>query len=272
MAETTTIRYPDFIEDAMKNVISETNRLYGQGAPSFYGGDTVADFDPYQTQGQEALYGQLTGTAPGGYRDSIQQATAANNRLLDPNMLWNPQNIPGYAGVRQGITNDVTQAMSENWMPSVRMAAIMNGDLGGSRSQIGEALAAQRGTQELTQGLAGLDMNVFNAMLAAQQGAIGRAPQMAQLALQPDQGLMELGGIRQNQAQSEITGARERHDFDQQKPWWLLDQLRTSAGGVNAGQSSSTSGGGPGTLETIGGAVGIGAGLYDLYDKIFGKP
>ncbi len=269
MAEVTTVRYPDFIENAMKNVISETDKLYGQGGPTFYPGDTVADFSPWQQQGQQQLYDQLTGTQPGGYNDSIQKATAANNMLLDPNMLWNPQNIPGYAGVRQGIINDTTRAMNENWMPSVRMDAIANGSFGGSRGQIGEALAAARGTEALTTGLAGLDMSVFNAMLAANQGAIGRAPQMAELALQPNRGLMELGGIQQNQAQSEITGARERHDFEQNAPWWLLDQLRTSAGGVNAGQSSSTSGGGAGTLQNVGSVVGIGAALTDLYKKWF---
>lgn len=265
---TTTANFPPWLEEMMRRVATETNRLYDAGAPQFYPGDTVADFTPDQIAGQNRLRQQLTGYQdPDSVSNTLLRANAANNTYLDPEQVWNLSAVPGYQAVREGIVQDAGRNLAENYMPSVRSAAIANGNFGGSRAQIGEALAAARSTDELTQNLGNLDMNTFQTLLQANQNAINRAPSLAGATLAPAQGLVDLGQTIQNQNQSEITGARERFDYTQNQPWWLLDQLRTSAGGgQSTGSTQRTTGTGPNAWQTIGGLLALGTGVQDFLD------
>lgn len=263
---TTTSQYPPWLEQLMTKVASETGRLYDAGAaPEFFPGQTVAPFNPDQIAGQGAVRDALTATGPNSVTGQLNQAAATNASFLNPNGIWNVQSIPGYNAIRQGIVTDAGRNLSENYMPSVRSAALGSGTFGGSRGQIGEALAAARSTDELTKGLGNLDYQTFNTLLNAQQQAIGRAPDLANAQLIPGQALQNLGLTQQNQAQTGITADRERFDFNQNRPWWLLDQLRASAGGQPSSTTSSTSGGGPGTWETIGGLLAALPGLVSIF-------
>jgi hypothetical protein len=96
---------------------------------------------------------------------------------------------------------------------------------------------------------------MFNTLLQAQQNAIIRAPGLATAQLMPGQALQDLGQTIQNQNQTQITGDREKWEYDQAKPWWLLDQLRTSAGMARGGQTTQTKmkESDPNIWQTIGG-------------------
>lgn len=257
---TTNPTYPDYIRQMMERVATDSNQLYDTGGQQFFRGDTVADFNPTQIQGQQGLGQALTNTAAGGIRSNIQGAVDANNRFLGANYLTDLNATPGYAGIREGILRDTGRQLSESYLPSVRSDALGSGMFGGSRAQIGEALMGARSADEISRNLSGLDAGIYGQNLQAQQNAINRTGQLTDLQQSPDRALIDLGGQTQTQAQNEITGQRERWDFNQNRPYQNLQTLQGAYGSYPMGQTSTTSmsapqESNPNAAQTIGGAL-----------------
>jgi len=204
--------------------------FFNTGGRTFFPGDTVADFDPLQTQGQN----QLINFAGGVGGDLTNEAIAGNRFFLNPENIFKPENIPGFQQVTDDITRGFTQNLTENILPNIRSGGTATGQFGGSASGIGEALSVERSNAGLADSLGALNLGAFQAGLDTFNQAQNRTPALFALGARPGQITAGVGDARQNQAQAEIGGEIARHNFEQNEPLFNLAALQSATG--TAGQ------------------------------------
>lgn len=243
--QVTRIRLPEFQENAIADLINRTQALANSGGRQYFPDSTVAGFDPAQTQGQQQA---LNLSQAGGQIDqSLSSAVSNNAQLFDlNNLLGSAATNPAIQDYRNEVVRKGQQTLAEALIPAVRSSAILNGGLGGSADRTGQALAAERVQREVGGNLANYDAQTFQTLLSAAGQALQRAPGLAKARYIPAQATTDVGDIRQRQQQAEIAAAKDRFDFAQNEPYFLLDQLRASTG-QNAGQTTSST-----TSNTLG--------------------
>ena len=250
---TQTTSMPAWQTQALQQILGQTQNLAAQGGQEYFPGETVAPFNPVQLQALSSMLqgGQRVGSQTGAME-------AANSFYLDPRTMYNPNAIPGVAAAREGMIRDTGRMLSESWLPTERGDALAAGQFGGSRQSIGEALLGERAADALSKNLGAFDSNIFQMMLGANQSAMDRMPMISQQTMMPAAIQQQVGDTMQNQQQKQIAGDQERWNFYQNQPYFLLDQLRQSAG-VNAGQTTTGSTQGNSALGALGGlSAGLG--------------
>lgn len=228
---------------------------YNSGGRTYYPGETVAGFNPYQLEGQ----GSLLDFARGSGQDYANAALASNAFLLDPNNVLNPQNIPGYAAAQDATARLYTDNLLERILPSVRGGGTNAGQYGGSASGIGQALSVGRSNQALADSLTGMDLNAYAQGLSAMQGAQGLAPGIFALGAQPGSIVTGIGDSTQRQEQREIDADVARHMFGENEELLILNALQalTGSAGQYGGEVRSTGT----TTNTMSGGNGLGQAL-----------
>jgi hypothetical protein len=146
-------------------------------------------------QGGINLANQYMGTAGANLANATNSLTESNQAMRG---FLNPGQDPAAAA----YARDLGQQFNEQFMPGLKGDAALAGGLGGSRQQIGAALGAQRGMQELSDFTANIYNDQQNRALTAAQGLSGNA-----------QGFESLAG----------TGATLA-DFARSMPWYQLAQ------------------------------------------------
>jgi hypothetical protein len=241
------------------------------GGRTFFPGDTVADFTPDQLAAQEMIR-QSVG-AGGDVSNLVSGAMGAQGIAQDLGaLLSDPLSIPGVRDFRNQTIVDSSRQLAEQILPQMDMGSILAGGFGGPKSQIGRALAAERVADQTLKNLGNFDVNLFGNLLSANTAALNRAPAMAALGLLPGQTMSALGGQIQGQEQQEILGERERHEFEQNEPFFLQDAIRATLGQGLIGQSQTTDAGSPGFMELITGGLGALGGLGIFDDLLGGIP
>lgn len=263
--QTTTTTLPGNQQTNVDTLLQGALDYYNSGGRSFFPGDTVADFNPYQTQGQN----QLLDFAGGTGQNLADQAIAGNQFFMDPNNILNLDNIPGYRDSQDATARAYTQNLTENILPSVRGGATSAGQFGGSASGIGQALSVDRSSQALADAQTRQDLGAYSQGLSAFNQAQNRAPSLFALGAQPGTITAGIGDANQNQQQREIDADVLRHNFGENEPLNLLSMLQQATG--NAGQyggtvdssgTSTTTGGGSSPINQALGLGTIGASLY----------
>jgi len=231
---------------------------FNTGGRSYFPGDTVADFDPLQTAGQN----QLVGYAGGVGQDLVGSAIEGNQFFMDPRNIFAPENIPGFQGSVDALTRGYTQNLTENILPNVRSGDTFSGQFGGSAGGIGQGLAVGRSNEALAGSLENMYLGAYGQGLDTLNQAMNRAPSLFALGAAPGSLMTGVGAERQGQEQKEILGGMARHEFEQNEPAVILSLLQALTG--NLGQyggttdttaTESTSGGG--VAQALGGALSL---------------
>lgn len=268
--QTTTTTLPAGQQRNVDQLLSGALDYFQSGGRQFYDGDLVANFNPNQVSGQQNLLDFSGGVG----RDLVSNAIAANNTFLDPNVIFNPDQLPGFSGVVDDFTRGYTDNLLEQVLPSIRAGATASGQFGGSASGIGEALAVDRTGQSLADGLSQLYLGAYGQGLDSFNQAQNRIPSLFQLGLQPGQIQNAVGGQQQQQAQDEISADAARFEFEQNEPIFLLNLLRDLTGSygqyggtqqTNASQETASS---P-VNQVLGGALSL-ASLWNPATSLFG--
>jgi hypothetical protein len=266
--QATTTELPANQQQNIDQLMAGALDYYQSGGRTFFPGDTVANFDPNQITSQDLA----TNFAGGAGQDFANQAIASNQFFMDPSHIYNPDNVPGFSGAVDALTRGYTQNLTENILPVIRGGDTSSGQFGGSASGIGQALAAERSNQALGDSLSGLYLGAYGQGLNQFNQAMNRSPEMFNLGLQPANIYGNVGLQNQQQAQQEIQGERERHEFAQNEDALLLTLLQSLTG--NAGQYGGTTvtegtqkgGGGGGLSQGLGGMLS----LYSLFSGMGG--
>lgn len=263
-SQTTTTSLPQNQQTNVDALMAGALDYYNSGGRQFYGGDGVANFNPYQLAGQE----HLLNFAGGQGQDFANQAMASNQFFMDPNNIMNPDNIPGYREAQDATSRKYTQNLTENILPYVRGGATQASQYGGSASGIGQALSVDRSSQALADSLANMDVAAYTQGLNAFNQAQNRAPALFQLGSQPGAIMAGVGDATQNQEQREIDFDISRHMFEQNEPAVLLQLLQGLTG--SAGQYGGTVDSNSTTTQSGGNPLTQALGLGLMGASVFG--
>lgn len=228
------------------------------GGPQYYQGSTVAGVDPLQTQGraQQVDYANNVGRQLAG-------DVVANDRFwLNPNNIFNPSNIPGFAEAQRGLTQNVTRNFTESIMPELTGTAAAGGALGSSRAGLTSALAATRTNEALAQQLAQMNMDAYSQGLQMNNAAAARAPQTMMVGAAPGAMLESVGAQNRADQQQQINADMDRWNYEQLRPLNVLQafqQLTGTAGQyggtVSSNQQQTATGSNP--LQGVGAALAL---------------
>lgn len=226
-------------------------RQFAASPPKRYAGDTVAGFDPSQVAGQEQA---LTSA---GQQDQLARAgaDASKFRLTDALKVESNPYIGGYM---DAATRPITQALTEQQLPSIRGSAVSTGNFGSSRQGIAEGLASGRASQAIGDTTSRIASDAYGKGLDAQGQALGLLPQTQQAQTAGAATTSGVGDVRQAMQQALINEKVTGYNYDQMLPFLVSQELAGVAGGLPGGGAISTgtqSQGPSGASRALGGAA-----------------
>lgn len=264
-ATTQTTQLPANQQGNVDTLQQAAGELFKSGGPSYFPGQTYAGPTTEQTQARAGM----TGYAQGAGQSFVDQYRGGEQYWLNPNNIFNPDNIPGFRSAQEGVTNQVTQNLQRNILPAIRGNSITGGGLGGSRSAISEGLAIGDTNSALSRTLADMNMNAYNSGLGMYNQAANRAPTTYGMGLAPSATLNDVGTANRGDIQGAIDSNVQRYNFDQLRPLLnaqTLQSLTGTAGQYGGTTTSNTtqgvSGGGSGLMQGIGGLLSLVGMMY----------
>lgn len=249
-------------QDQQQNVdllMSGARDLYGTGGPKYFQGPTYAGTDPRTIAGREGAAGYA-----GGVGSALTQDVIRNDRsFMDPNNIFNPDNIPGFRRAQEGVVTNMNNNLQRNVLPGIRSGSVATGSFGGSRQGIAEGLAIGENNRAIGDTLAGMNMNAYNSGMDRANSAAARAPQTYGLGLAPSNTLSQVGDQYRSDEQRGIDANMARWNFEQLAPLLNLQNLQGLTGtagqygGTTTGQQTSNMSGGNGIMAPLGGLMSL---------------
>ena len=223
----------------------EAGRLYNQGPPQYYGGPTVAGFDPAQQTAQRATLGYALGPRPQVLQGASEAAQvrglsgAVNTEVLDPMV--------------ESYRNKMMSDLLGKTLPGIRQSLGTTQPGGGSRGDIVQANAIAA-AQENLQNQVG---QLYGGAYQAAQGRVPQFQQMYPTVMGAPMGLFgqigDVGADRRALSQEAINRDIQRHAYQQQAPQAALQQYMANI----SGDYGSTVQNQPGPLSQLGSVAGI---------------
>lgn len=254
-----TTSMPEEQQTNVNMLLAGARDLFASGGPKYFQGPTVAGPNATQQQGRQGMLDYSGGTG----LDFIRGLQNGEQTFLNPNNIFNPSNIPGYAQARQGVMTDATNNLQRNILPAIRSGAVAEGAYGGSRQGIAEGLAAGETARGVGDTLARMDMDAYGKGLDMYNSAAGRAPTTYGLGLMPSQTQQQVGSMYQNDQQRQIDADMQRWNFEQMAPLLNLLNFRDLTGtmgqygGTVEGTQTQTTSGGSGLMQGLGTALSL---------------
>lgn len=222
---------------------------FAANVPKRYQGDTVANFDPSQTAGQEMAL-----KAAGAQQGIADSSAGALNKVFTD--LWSPD-TPEVQATIAASTRPITQNLMETVLPGLRSEAVGSGNFGSSRQGIAEGLASGRASQAIGDTASKITTDLYKTNVDATLKALGLTPTIQQAQLAPGITTSGVGDVRQAQAQKELDAQIAGFNFDQFAPFLQSKELLSLIQGIPGGTSTAV-GTGPSTnpvLQGLGGAA-----------------
>lgn len=270
----------------LTDIFKQAQAQYQAPGPYYYPHDTIANFDPRESQAQD----WLTQYATGGAAQSANQALQTNSALMDPSMM-DVSNNPYVQGMNQASVRDYLQAAGQNlgdisqtltrqWLPQVDSGAVASGQYGGSRQGLAQGTAigdatrsyrdfVQSGLADLGNMLAQTNLGAYNTGVSARQQAALMNPSLVQAGAVPMQMLAGVGTQQREMNQALIDDAQARWNYQQGLPAQKLSDYSSMVQGQYGGASSSQTTGemagqGTSTGANVMGAAMTGLGTYGM--------
>lgn len=204
---TSSTSVPAFQQPYLADAFSRARGNYMSGGPQYFPGQTVAGFSPEQ----EKAMGMATSRAQQG-SPLIRTAKDELGATLSGSYLGSN---PHLDRMYEAAARPVQETFQRTVEPGIRSRFEAAGR-GGSGAE-GTMMDSAYGS--LGRSLGDLSANIYGNSYEAERGRMGQsmlfAPQLAAADYADIEQLMNIGGMRQGQQQSEIDAARERFDFGQ---------------------------------------------------------
>jgi len=237
---TSTVAVPKYLEDRLKQGVWESQRLYEQGAPEFFAGQTYADFTDPQIAAQQGTIERATNGSP-----LVAGAQDLTQRTINGEYLNN---------------NPYLDQIMERYGAKANSMALGSFNKSGRLGSSANVAASQQAIGDAT--LPYLFQN-YQQERQNQIGASQFAPSLADYDYRDLAALSGVGEIQQAQNQLGIDEARSRYEYDQMAESNWLDQYLARINGSAANnlttqtQTQKTGGGGLGSV--LGSALSIGS-------------
>jgi hypothetical protein len=256
---------PKYLRQDFRNTaVPRIEDLYQQGAQSFFPGQTFANLDPNQLAGLQSQLGFSQNQLP----QQLGQVNRSFGNALNAGSIFDDPSVQAGLGT---IENRANRNFSENILPNLRQQATGTGNQFSSKAEQSERLAGR----DLQQAISDAQSSFLGQQLGSARGlqgsAIGNAPNITQLGLQPGLNQFNVGSVFQGQNQRGITEDVNRFNFNQQAPTDQLNQylaqLTGVAGAGGGSQFSSTPGASTNPFAGALGGAAIGNSLYNSFNS-----
>ena len=256
---------PKFLRKELRHTSTpRIEDLFQQGPQQFFSGQTFADMDPNQLAGLQSQLAFSQNQLP----QQLGQVNRSFGNALNAGSIFDDPSVQAGLGT---IENRANQNFLENVLPNLRQQATGTGNQFSSKAEQSERLAGR----DLQQAISDAQSSFLGQQLGSARGlqgnAIGNAPNITQLGLQPGLNQFNVGSVFQGQNQRGITEDVNRFNFNQQAPADLLNQYLAQITGVaGAGSGSSVSSTPGASTNPFAGALGgaaIGNSLYNSFNS-----
>lgn len=223
----------------------QAGQLFNQGPPQYYGGPTLAGFDPTQQVAQRAQIGYGLGPRPQALQGAAEAAQvrglsgAVNTQVLDPMV--------------ESYRNKMMADLTGKTLPGIRQSLVQYQPGGGSRGDIVQANAIAAAQENLQNQVGQLYGRSFEAAQA-------RVPQFQSLYPQTmgaPMGLFgqigEVGADRRALQQEAMNRDAQRYMYEAQAPQTALANYMASISGDYGGTVRNQ----PGPVQQLGSIAGL---------------
>jgi len=216
----------------VKDALAEQQKLYREGAPEYYGGQTYLNPNAQQQQAIDMM------TANAGVNNQmLQNATNLNNQMIQGDFL---QNNPNFDAVMNTAGRKATDIYN-NAMQGTNSQASMSGRYGSDA----HARMASNNSANLAQSLADTAGQYAYQNYATERGnqinAMNNAQQIAQGQNVGAQNLMNAGNAQAGFDQTALDADIARHDYGQNAQQQHLANYTNAVWGAPGGSVSTTS-------------------------------
>ena len=221
--------------------LQRSRNQYGQGGRQYYPGQTVANLDPLQIQGQNTALGNVGAQTALGQMGAMSAANlAAGGDRVGGFQLADQVGFGLDPSLQAAVTNPIMRDLEQRVLPGMDLQATSQGAFGGSRAQQMKGQAGAQATEQMTDALTranlaarGQTIDQRNSDITAQihgrqqdinQNQLSNNARVQGLnAMQSAQGglqagantMMDVGGQRQAYDQRLIEGDQARFNFGQ---------------------------------------------------------
>jgi len=221
----------------VKDALSQQQKLYNEGAPEYYGGQTYLD----PNSQQQSAINQMTANANVN-NPMLQNSTNLNNQMIQGDFL---QNNPNFDAVMNTAGRKATD-LYNNAMTNTNSQASMSGRYGSDA----HAKMASNNSSNLAQSLADTAGQYAYQNYATERGnqinAMNNAGQIANNQNIGAQNLMNAGNMQAGFDQTALNADIARHDYGQNAQQQHLSNYTNAVWGAPSGSTSSTSNSGGG--------------------------
>ena len=221
----------------VKDALSQQQKLYNEGAPEYYGGQTYLDPNSQQQSAINMMTANANVNNP-----MLQNSTNLNNQMIQGDFL---QNNPNFDAVMNTAGRKATD-LYNNAMTNTNSKASMSGRYGSDA----HAKMASNNSSNLAQSLADTAGQYAYQNYATERGnqinAMNNAGQIANNQNIGAQNLMNAGNMQAGFDQTALNADIARHDYGQNAQQQHLSNYTNAVWGAPSGSTSSTSNSGGG--------------------------
>ena len=216
----------------VKDALYEQQKLYREGAPEYYGGQTYLNPNAQQQQAINTMTANANVNNP-----MLQNATNLNNQMIQGDFL---QNNPNFDAVMNTAGRKATDIYN-NAMTNTNSQASMSGRYGSDA----HARMASNNSSNLAQSLADTAGQYAYQNYANERGnqinAMNNAGQIAGNQNIGAQNLMNAGNMQAGFDQTALNADIARHDYGQNAQQQHLSNYTNAVWGAPGGSTSTTS-------------------------------
>jgi hypothetical protein len=210
-------------------------RDFAASTPQRYQGSKIAGFTDEQTRGQEMALGAA------GRQDQLGRSAADRSNYILSDEFANPETNKALQGAITASTRPITQALTEQQLPSIRGEGVTTGNFGSTRQGIAEGLASGRASQAIGDTGQKLANAAYDTNINAQLKAMGLLPQTQEAQLAGARTTSGVGDVRQSMEQAKLGEQVANFDWDNMSKYLQSKDILSLLQGLPGGSTLATS-------------------------------
>ena len=216
----------------VRDALSEQQKLYREGAPDYYGGQTYLDPNSMQQGAISNISAQAQAGSP-----VLQNATNLGNQMIQGDFLQNNPNFDAVMNTAGRKATDLYNTATNNTFSDVSKA----GRYGSNAHANLQAGNAGKLAQSLADTAGQYAYQNYSAERANQNQAMNNAQNLASNQYYDANQLMNAGNLQANFDQTALDADIARHDYGQNAQQQHLSNYTNAVWGAPGGSTSSTS-------------------------------
>ena len=216
----------------VKDALSEQQKLYREGAPDYYGGQTYLDPNSMQQSAISNMSAQARVGSP-----VLQNATNLGNSMIQGDFLQNNPNFDAVMNTAGRKATDLYNTATNNTFSDVSQA----GRYGSNAHANLQAGNAGKLAQSLSDTAGQYAYQNYSAERANQNAAMNNAQNLASNQYYDANQLMNAGNAQAGFDQTALNSAIARHDYGQNADQQHLSNYTQAVWGAPGGSRSTTS-------------------------------